>query len=414
MEQPIISSDLIRGHIDTIILHTLLENDKFAQQISDSIELKSENKYKINQATLYSSLKRLESLKYVKSYMNDSPSGRRKFFKLTDLGKTTVETNLSSWSYSRAIIDKLMDCETTVIRTEYVERIVEKPVEVVVEKPVVLQESPILPQNIPQVQTIDSDSERLNQNIEKPIEQHNQTTSSTQDINFRSILNGLIFTNATQKPSAQTEELKPIDRVDVVESSNEVQSFNQTIDTINYNADRNNNGKIDFGDLTLKAAKEGYKIRISSKDSCVVKGSILTNKLNFWLSVLIFAFVIVGLIASYVFLLNDFIYKDIVLLASIVIASIIPFVNFLKYINKPKETSKKAFVGDDILTMAIIAFNVILITVALNLICDVNFANLTLIALTVVLPISVSVLLILNATFGVIFSNSKAFKIIQK
>ena len=82
MEQHAISSDLIRGHIDTIILHTLLDGDKYAQQISDSIEEKSEKEYKINQATLYSSLKRLESLRFVKSYWNDSETGRRKYFNL--------------------------------------------------------------------------------------------------------------------------------------------------------------------------------------------------------------------------------------------------------------------------------------------------------------------------------------------
>ena len=43
MEQKAISSDLIRGHIDTIILHTLLSGDKHAQQISDAIEEKSQN-----------------------------------------------------------------------------------------------------------------------------------------------------------------------------------------------------------------------------------------------------------------------------------------------------------------------------------------------------------------------------------
>ena len=39
--RPSISSDLIRGHIDTIILHALTENDKYAQQISEVIESKS-------------------------------------------------------------------------------------------------------------------------------------------------------------------------------------------------------------------------------------------------------------------------------------------------------------------------------------------------------------------------------------
>ena len=61
-----ISSDLIRGHIDTIILHTLLDGDKYAQQIIDSVDLKSEKQYQLNQATLYSSLKRLESGGFVK------------------------------------------------------------------------------------------------------------------------------------------------------------------------------------------------------------------------------------------------------------------------------------------------------------------------------------------------------------
>ena len=62
MEQKAISSDLIRGHIDTIILYSLISGDKFAQQISDSIEEKSNGEYKMIQATLYSSLKRVETL----------------------------------------------------------------------------------------------------------------------------------------------------------------------------------------------------------------------------------------------------------------------------------------------------------------------------------------------------------------
>ena len=110
--RPTISSDLIRGHIDTIILHSLLDGDKFAQQISDAVEEKSSGEYKINQATLYSSLKRLESLKLVLPYWFDCADGRRKYFRITDLGQQTVKDNLSSWTYSRTIIDKLMDLQT--------------------------------------------------------------------------------------------------------------------------------------------------------------------------------------------------------------------------------------------------------------------------------------------------------------
>ena len=108
MEQAI-SSDLIRGHIDTIILHTLLDGDKYAQQIIDTVDVKSDKQYQLNQATLYSSLKRLENLKYVKSYWFDAQDGRRKFIKITDKGREFVDANLSNWAFSRAIIDKLMN-----------------------------------------------------------------------------------------------------------------------------------------------------------------------------------------------------------------------------------------------------------------------------------------------------------------
>ena len=109
MEQKAISSDLIRGHIDTIILHTLLDGDKYAQQIIDTVEEKSNKKYQLNQATLYSSLKRLENGEYVKSYWYDSDTGRRKYIKITPKGIDFVNENLSNWSYSRAIIDKLIN-----------------------------------------------------------------------------------------------------------------------------------------------------------------------------------------------------------------------------------------------------------------------------------------------------------------
>ena len=108
MEQPAISSDLIRGHIDTIILHTLLDGDKYAQQISLSVEEKSEKKYTINQATLYSSLKRLESLNFVSSYWFDASDGRRKFFKITEKGKQEVNNNYYTINHIRKQLSYLL------------------------------------------------------------------------------------------------------------------------------------------------------------------------------------------------------------------------------------------------------------------------------------------------------------------
>ena len=104
-----ISSDLIRGHINTIILRSLYDGDKYGYDIINEIEKKSGGMYSLKQPTLYSALKRLESLKYVTSYYGDySNGGRRKYFSLTDLGKRITEQNLSEWEFSRTIIDSLI------------------------------------------------------------------------------------------------------------------------------------------------------------------------------------------------------------------------------------------------------------------------------------------------------------------
>lgn len=104
-----VSSDLIRGHINTIILRALYEGDKYGYEIIADIENKSHGQYSLKQPSLYSALKRLEKDGCITSYWGGSVSGgRRKYFSLTDLGKEISERNQSEWEYSRTIIDSLI------------------------------------------------------------------------------------------------------------------------------------------------------------------------------------------------------------------------------------------------------------------------------------------------------------------
>ena len=104
-----ISSDLIRGHINTIILRTLYDGDKYGYEIINEIEAKSKGQYTLKQPTLYSALKRLETQDFVTSYWGGvSNGGRRKYFQLTDKGRIVAEHNLAEWEYSRTVIDNLI------------------------------------------------------------------------------------------------------------------------------------------------------------------------------------------------------------------------------------------------------------------------------------------------------------------
>lgn len=104
-----VSSDLIRGHINTIILRALYDGDKYGYEIIAEIEQKSHGQYSLKQPSLYSALKRLEKDGYVTSYWGGSVSGgRRKYFSLTETGKTISEQNQAEWEYSRTVIDSLI------------------------------------------------------------------------------------------------------------------------------------------------------------------------------------------------------------------------------------------------------------------------------------------------------------------
>ncbi len=112
-EQPAISSDLIRGHINTIILRSLYDGDKYGYEIIAEIERKSHGQYTLKQPSLYSALKRLEKDGYITSYWGGSVSGgRRKYFSLTDDGKAIAERNQTEWEYSRTVIDSLISDKT--------------------------------------------------------------------------------------------------------------------------------------------------------------------------------------------------------------------------------------------------------------------------------------------------------------
>lgn len=109
-----IHSDLIRGHIDTIILCVLQDGDRYGYDILGEIEKKSGGQYVLKQPTLYSCLKRLESQGFIYKYWGtETNGGRRTYYSLTEMGKELFRKNKDEWVYSRGVIDKLISTEGT-------------------------------------------------------------------------------------------------------------------------------------------------------------------------------------------------------------------------------------------------------------------------------------------------------------
>lgn len=104
-----IDSDLIRGNIDTIILKTMLDGDKYGLDIIKEVESRSNGTYELKQPTLYSCLKRLENQELISSYWLDSDiGGKRHYYKLTEKGRDFFAKKQEEWSRSKFIIDNLL------------------------------------------------------------------------------------------------------------------------------------------------------------------------------------------------------------------------------------------------------------------------------------------------------------------
>lgn len=104
-----ISSDLIRGHIDTIILKVLLDSDNYGYEIIKSIFKKSDNEYELKEPSLYTSLKRLEKDELIRSYWGEeSQGGRRKYYHITNAGEEELSKSINQWLTAQRIINTIL------------------------------------------------------------------------------------------------------------------------------------------------------------------------------------------------------------------------------------------------------------------------------------------------------------------
>ena len=107
-----IASDLIRGHTDTIILALLLHGDNYGYEINKAIMQKTDGKYELKEATLYTAFRRLEQNGSIVSYWGDEQTGaRRRYYAITQEGRDLHKALVFDWNNAKEMINKLIESE---------------------------------------------------------------------------------------------------------------------------------------------------------------------------------------------------------------------------------------------------------------------------------------------------------------
>jgi len=105
-----ISREILKGHIDTLILSLLHQRDMYGYELAKIVREKSEEQFELKEGTLYLSLKRLEKNNWISSYWGDEqgPGGRRKYYKVTSLGKQNFEAKRLEWQFVKKMMDSFL------------------------------------------------------------------------------------------------------------------------------------------------------------------------------------------------------------------------------------------------------------------------------------------------------------------
>ena len=106
----LISSDVIRGYNDTIILFLLMDQPSYGYQVSKMIRELSEEKYIIKETTLYSAFTRLEKNGYVESFAGRGESGgkQRTYYRITEEGRRYYEEKCLEWQVTKDVVERFI------------------------------------------------------------------------------------------------------------------------------------------------------------------------------------------------------------------------------------------------------------------------------------------------------------------
>ena len=104
-----ISSDVIRGYNDTMILCILYDKPSYGYEISKEIRRITDSKYIIKETTLYSAFTRMEKNGYIESFSETAENGKRRtYYRITDAGRDYYREKCEEWHLTKDVVERFI------------------------------------------------------------------------------------------------------------------------------------------------------------------------------------------------------------------------------------------------------------------------------------------------------------------
>ncbi|MDD6305868.1 MAG: PadR family transcriptional regulator [Clostridiales bacterium] len=104
-----ISSDVMRGYNELMIVSLLMEEDSYGYEISKRIREICSEKYVMKETTLYSAFTRLEKAGYIESYFGTETNGKKRtYYKITSAGQEFYREKCAEWQLVKEVVEKFV------------------------------------------------------------------------------------------------------------------------------------------------------------------------------------------------------------------------------------------------------------------------------------------------------------------
>jgi PadR family transcriptional regulator PadR len=102
------SADLLRGHLDRLLLAVLDEAPGHGYELSQRLTRRSGGELGVHEGSLYPALHRLERGRLAESSWGTSDGRRRRIYRLTRAGRREVKESQREWRAFVAAVDRVL------------------------------------------------------------------------------------------------------------------------------------------------------------------------------------------------------------------------------------------------------------------------------------------------------------------
>ncbi|BBI34174.1 PadR family transcriptional regulator [Cohnella abietis] len=103
-----ISKELLKGSTVVLILTMLERQDRYGYEMIKDMEHQSGGVFVLKEGTLYPILHTLEAEEWVQSYWQIHEGRKRKYYRITNAGKSKLQERKREWSLFRTAVDRVI------------------------------------------------------------------------------------------------------------------------------------------------------------------------------------------------------------------------------------------------------------------------------------------------------------------